>query len=255
VGRRPGVAPIHVTARRDRRGGNRMTRALSLGAGVQSTAVLLLAADGRLPAFDVIVFADTGDEPGAVYEHLDRLRAVASIVTVSAGHLAETVTSSFMPVPLYDGAGGMGRRQCTNQYKLRPIRRHLRTYGDAVELSVCISTDEHWRAKDADVQWCRNVFPLLDLGWSRDDCTSWLADRWPWPVPRSACVYCPYKSNREWLEMRDHAPDDWAAAVAFDEAARPFGFVHRSGRPLAGAILTPTDTGQMVLECEGMCGV
>lgn len=55
--------------------------------------------------------------------------------------------------------------------------------------------------------------------------------------------------------MREHHPDDWAAAVAFDESARQFGYVHRSGRPLATAILRPEDAGQLTLECEGMCGI
>ena len=165
-----------------------------------------------------------------------------------------TVASSFMPVPLFDGRGGMGRRQCTYQFKLRPIRRHLRTLHRPIDLAVCISTDEVLRAKDSRVAWCRNVFPLLDLGWSRSDCLDYLRDAWPHPVPRSACVYCPLKSDREWLELREHHPDDWAAAVAFDEAARPFGYVHRSG-PLAVAVLRPEDTGQLTLECEGMCGL
>jgi 3'-phosphoadenosine 5'-phosphosulfate sulfotransferase (PAPS reductase)/FAD synthetase len=235
---------------------NRAYQVLSLGAGVQSTAVLLLALDGRLPAFDAIVFADTGDEPAAVYDHLDRLHALTWIDVVTAGRLRDTVTSTFMPVPLYDGRGGMGRRQCTYQFKLRPIRRFLRTRHRApVDLAVCISTDEIDRAKDSGLKWCRNVFPLLELGWTRDDCLNYLADRWPYPVPRSACVYCPLKSDREWLDLRDNQPDDWQAAVAFDQAARPFGYVHRSERPLAEAILRPEDAGQLALECEGMCGV
>lgn len=229
--------------------------ALSLGAGVQSTAVHLLALDGTIPPFERIVFADTGDEPAAVYEHLDRLLDTARIDVVSAGRLSDTVNSSFVPVPLYNGRGGMGRRQCTYQFKLRPIRTELRTLGRDVDLSVCISTDEIHRAKDSGLNWCRNVFPLLDLGWSRDDCSRYLAARWPWPVPRSACTYCPLKSDREFIDMRENHPDDWAAAVAFDVAARPFGFVHRSGRPLATAVLRPEDAGQLTLECEGMCGL
>jgi len=48
-------------------------RVLSLGAGVQSTSLLLLTAEGRLPALDAAIFADTGWEPRGVYEHLDRL--------------------------------------------------------------------------------------------------------------------------------------------------------------------------------------
>lgn len=229
-------------------------RALSLGAGVQSTAVLLMSLDGTIDPFEAAVFADTQDEPAAVYEHLERLHAVAAIAVVTAGRLSDTIAETFVPIPLYLN-GGMGRRQCSYQYKLRPIRHHLRSFERPVDLSVCISTDEYMRAKDADVKWCRNVFPLLDLGMSRTDCETYLAGRWPHPVPRSACVYCPYKSDREWLDLRENHPADWAAAVAFDEAARPSGYVHRSERPLATAILQPEDAGQMVLECEGMCGL
>jgi 3'-phosphoadenosine 5'-phosphosulfate sulfotransferase (PAPS reductase)/FAD synthetase len=231
-------------------------RVLSLGAGVQSTTVLLLALDGRIAPFDRVVFADTRDEPADVYVHLERLRELVPIDTVSAGALHDTAGGAFVPVPLYDGAGGMGRRQCTNQYKLRPIRRHLRAIGAGdVELAVCISLDELERAKDSGLRWCRNVFPLLELGWTRDDCRAYLGDRWAWPVPRSACVYCPLKSDAEWRDMRDHHPDDWQAAVAFDRAVRRHGYVHRSGRPLEHAVLCLEDTGQLTLECEGMCGL
>ncbi|MFJ2592233.1 hypothetical protein [Streptomyces erythrochromogenes] len=38
-------------------------RALSLGAGVRSSALLCLSADGTLPKIDIAVFADTGWEP------------------------------------------------------------------------------------------------------------------------------------------------------------------------------------------------
>lgn len=210
---------------------NRAT-ALSLGAGIQSTTALLLSLAGELPPFDTIVFADTGDEPAAVYTHLERLQTIAPITIVTAGRLSDTVTATFMPIPLYQH-GGMGRRQCTYQYKLRPIRRHLRTLGGPVDLSVCISTDEILRAKPSGLQWCRNVFPLLEFGWSRADCETYLTEHWPHPVPRSACVYCPFMSDRERVDMREHRPADWAAAVAFDEAARPFGYVHPIRTPVS----------------------
>jgi hypothetical protein len=69
-------------------------RCLSLGAGIQSSTVLLLACEGVIPGFDVALFADTGWEPRAVYENLARLRAHAAkfgipVRTVSAGNTAE----------------------------------------------------------------------------------------------------------------------------------------------------------------------
>ena len=46
-------------------------RALSLGAGVQSTTLALMAAHGEIgPMPDCAIFADTGWEPQAVYDHL-----------------------------------------------------------------------------------------------------------------------------------------------------------------------------------------
>lgn len=49
-------------------------RALSLGAGVQSTTMALMAAHGEVgPMPDCAIFADTGWEPKAVYEHLEWL--------------------------------------------------------------------------------------------------------------------------------------------------------------------------------------
>ncbi len=38
-------------------------RALSCGAGVQSSALILLAARGEIPRFDVAIFADTDRNP------------------------------------------------------------------------------------------------------------------------------------------------------------------------------------------------
>jgi hypothetical protein len=48
-------------------------RVLSLGAGVQSSVLALLAAEGKLPGLDAAIFADTGWEPAEVYENVDFL--------------------------------------------------------------------------------------------------------------------------------------------------------------------------------------
>ena len=48
---------------------------LSLGAGVQSTTLALLAARGELPLPEAAVFADTGWESAATYAHLAWLTA------------------------------------------------------------------------------------------------------------------------------------------------------------------------------------
>src|SRR4051794_37218529 len=70
-------------------------RILSLGAGVQSTTVLLLALCGEFPhRLDCAIFADTGWEPKGVYEHLQWLEGKAKeggipVHRVSAGNLKQ----------------------------------------------------------------------------------------------------------------------------------------------------------------------
>lgn len=101
-------------------------RALSLGAGVQSTTLALMAAHGEIgPMPDCAVFADTGWEPQAVYNHLEWLMSgnvlPFPVHIVSAGNIrddligagdgkrwasipafAKTVTPAGAVVPVYD---------------------------------------------------------------------------------------------------------------------------------------------------------
>jgi hypothetical protein len=57
-------------------------RVLSLGAGVQSTTMALMAAHGEVgPMPDCAIFSDTGWEPNAVYQHLAWLMSPTSATT------------------------------------------------------------------------------------------------------------------------------------------------------------------------------
>lgn len=235
---------------------------LALGAGVQSTTLALLGADGTLPRPDMAIFADTGWEPRSVYEHLDRLEAVLPfpVVRVSSGNLRDDLLDPgrrYASIPAFvrnpDGSDGMGRRQCTSEYKLKPIRRKVRELlgaappdcrrvpgGRVAEQWVGFSVDEVHRAnrqKDSDgVRYLSVRYPLLDLGMTRKDCERWLRVRGWSSVAKSACIGCPYHGNRAWRELRDERPDEWADAVAFDAGIRSSAggeqYLHRSRRPL-----------------------
>lgn len=235
----------------------RAPRVLSLGAGVQSTALLLLAAEGRIPRFDVAVFADTGWEPKAVYQHLDRIeREIARpagipVLRVSVGNIradALDPTHRFASMPFYvlqdDGSRGLARRQCTAEYKVRPILETVRGLLGAqrkangrpgrvpgrrhVVQSIGISRDEITRVKDSRVRYARHVFPLLDLpgsadgrpGWTRSDCVRYLRTKGFGNTPKSACIGCPFRRNASWRNMRDNDPTSFADAVDFDKTIR-----------------------------------
>src|SRR6266550_8880108 len=94
-----------------------LLRILSLGAGVQSSTLLLMACEGELQ-IDAAIFADTQWEPWWVYQHLDGLEKVAKaagipIYRVTIGDLRADAlankTASWMP--LYSVNPEDGKRQ------------------------------------------------------------------------------------------------------------------------------------------------
>ncbi|MFB9802235.1 hypothetical protein ACFFN5_17070 [Streptomonospora salina] len=54
--------------------------------------------------------------------------------------------------------------------------------------------------------YLRNVFPLLDIGWTRRDCAASLTLHGLGDTPESACIGCPLRSNESWAEMRATDP-------------------------------------------------
>lgn len=156
---------------------------------------------------------------------------------------------------LRDGKRGTMRRQCTNRWKIVPVRRWLQANRGRrpVELWLGITTDEWQRAKDADVQYITHRFPLLELNMSRADCLRWLRNH-GLPAPgKSSCVFCPYLDKRAWETMKREAGDDWRRAVAVDETIRNARlpgqlFVHSRCEPLPDAVSIPEDSGYSQLE-------
>lgn len=74
-------------------------RVLSLGAGVQSTTLALMAAHGEVgPMPDCAIFADTHWEPGSVYDHLEWLMSPNvlpfPVYVVSAGNIREQLIAA-----------------------------------------------------------------------------------------------------------------------------------------------------------------
>lgn len=252
-------------------------RVLSLGAGVQSSTLLLMAVHGELEV-DRAIFADTGWEPAAVYEWLEVLvpiaeRAGIPVDVVTGGNLREDAIShaqaekAWLPLHILNQQGqpGMLRRQCTANYKIRPIKRRLRELGATAKQPITqiigISLDEFGRMRDPDVRYIRHEYPLVDRRMTRLACVGWLARHgYPEP-PKSSCLGCPYKSDRQWRALKVASPDEWQQTVEFDQVVRHAraaftgAYVHRSLKPLDQVDLsTPQDAGQLEMfggECDG----
>lgn len=236
---------------------------------------------------EAAIFADTGDEPLKVYQWLDWLEGMLPypVYRVSMGpKLSEMATDVRLSaksgntyvkigIPCYtsgdDGKKGIGMRQCTRTAKIEPIGRKVRELagGEDCVQWIGISTDEAHRMKPSRDTWCANIWPLIEMGMSRKDCLTWMREAgYPLP-PRSACVYCPYHSDKEWLRLKTEEPAEFDKAVAFEKelqssyaratALHSTPWLHASRQPLENIDFTP-DNSQPDLfgnECEGMCGV
>lgn len=262
---------------------------ISLGAGVQSSTMALMAAKGEITPMPVAaVFADVGAEPEDVYKYLRWLETQLPfpVYTVSAGNLTEDAlkirvskktgkTYQKPSLPIFQlnekGKVEMLSRQCTLTYKVEPVQRKIIEIsgGNAVSW-IGISTDEVSRCKDSRNKKINHRWPLIELGMNRNDCLKWMeANGYPKP-PRSACVYCPYHSDFEWRRLKTEQPDEFKKAVEFERGlngiwpkltsikpATPF--LHRSCVPLDQVdFSTEEERGQLNMfnnECEGMCGV
>lgn len=260
-------------------------RAISLGAGVQSTTMALMAAHGEIgPMPDCAIFADTQWEPQAVYDHLRWLMSdnvlpfpvhVVSFGNIRTDLLARSSKREqrFVTIPAYLLNGskeGIARRQCTSHYKIEPILKKIRGLlnvaprgriaAGTVEQWIGISLDEIYRATPSKIAYQVKRFPLLEKQMTRRHCLAWLErNGYPTP-PKSACIGCPFHDNATWRKIKNTTPEEWAQAVEVDKAIRkPIErggvaqmraeqFLHPSRVPLEQVDLsTPEDHGQLNL--------
>lgn len=276
-----------------------MLNIISLGAGVQSTTMALMAAHGEItPMPDCAIFADTGWEPKSVYDHLAWLMSdnvlPFPVHQVSHGDLWKSASTvrrtrdgqrTYIPtaIPVYTVDGlrrGVGRRNCTRDFKINPVNakirelaglpRVLKRHGVIAEVWIGISADEAHRQKPNQKSYLQSRWPLLERDIDRHQCLEWMAAKgYPIP-PRSACTFCPFRSDDSWLAL---LPEEFADAVekeqelqsAYAESSelQSVPYLHSSRVPLGLVELIPTPSGQAKPrqlnmfgnECEGMCGV
>jgi len=227
-----------------------MNSYLSLGGGLQSSTIVEMMVEGELSPVDLVLFADTGDEPDYVYSQVGYLKGRLQLINVpleivSIGDMIKHYHEPwrrFATLPVFTKLGdniGKMPRHCTHDYKINPIekrvRRGLLELGKATEQSngairinkgvqiecwLGISLDEVQRMKENKHKWVFNRWPLIEKRMTRLDCSNWLSQR-GLPVPRkSSCRICPYHNDDHFRWMKDYRPDDWKHVVEFDDFLR-----------------------------------
>lgn len=236
-------------------------RILSLGWGVQSFTIVAMVALGELEPVDYAVHVDTGYESSLTYAFAERWTGWLEERGVRVATLRQNNPIinkyGFVQIPSFTYSG-QGKRQCTYDWKLIPIRRWIaqelkkcglsKTPG-IVEQMIGISTDEYHRANPSRVKYVKNIYPLIDLGMSRNDCKIWLLEHGLEMPPKSSCVICPYHSKAGWRAVKDNQ-QDWQKALIIDAMVRNHdgSFLHHTCKPLCEVDMrTQEEIGQMRL--------
>lgn len=254
-------------------GGAGMTiRAISLGAGVQSTALLVLAAQREID-FPLAIFANVGDDsenPATIdymHEYAIPYAAANGIELVTVRHEKETLYQKTMrqsgvSIPMrLPNTGAPAARGCTRDFKVAPIARELKRRGatrnEPATVALGISIDEWHRMKDSTVAHEVFAYPLVDRRMDRAACEAVIvAAGLPVP-PKSSCWFCPWTSPTRWRSMMRNDPDTFARAVQFerDVNAKPGGltvWLTDALKPLDEAI---QEDGQMELFNGPTCDI
>jgi len=196
---------------------------LSYGGGTQSTAMLYLVEEGKLPKPDIVIHADTGSEMPETVAFLETARELCEkmnipfvIVTSHLGSLHNYYKSK-KALPM------IGVRSCTAKFKIRPQRRLVREIVGSkrgVKLSeswLGITTDEERRSLDSegnrklhsDVKYMDLSYPLLDIiPMSRKEVIEYNLTKGV-NVPKSGCFLCPYAGSKHWHDLRANHPNLW----------------------------------------------
>ena len=269
-----------------------MKHIISLGAGVQSSTMALMAAHGEItPMPECAIFADTGAEPTEVYDWLNKLEPMLPfpVYRVGDGNLTEDCMEvktakaghkyTRALIPAFVENHGIFGRKCTTDYKVIPMRRKIRSltgiYGKQCKDHVVtqwlgISLDEIQRMKTSLEPWVEFRHPLIELKMTREDCLQWMLDNGYEKPPRSACVFCPFHSNAEWRRIKE-MPKEWEFVVQFEKdlqraadknegpaKMRGVPYLHNSRKPIDEVDLKDYDdqlSFSFMDECAGMCGV
>ena len=262
-------------------------KVISLGMGVQSTALYLMSSMGyKVPRADVAIFADPQAEHYKTYDMLkwlldwkEKNNGIEIIVNKDKNILKDILKSQnqyggkWVTIPAFGKSGGMIRRQCTNDYKIQPVKESIRDLHSLkkhqrmkrTEMWLGISTDDIERMKESRMYNIKYFYPLIYHMLSRNDCISFFKDN-NFPIPvKSSCTFCPYHSNKFWKETQKENGKAWKQAVKVDKTIRNSSqkgeddkiYIHPSLKPLEEIDF---DDGQLDIfegfNCdEGYCGL
>jgi len=242
----------------------------SYGGGVQSVAILVLIAQGKLQRPDRAIMANTGRERTATWRYYEQH---AKPVFDSIGLTLEIAGRELSKVDLYGHNGDLllpcytntGKLPtfCSDEWKKLVVRRYLRNLGYGPDRPVInwlgFSLDEVHRIKPSDKKWIKNHWPLcFDYKRRRHECILEVVNFGLPEPPKSACWACPNLDNPEWIDIKTNDPADFAQAVALDYQIRKNDkrggvYLHEDICPLDKVDFSVTKQPKPLWECANVC--
>ncbi len=201
---------------------------LSFGAGVQTTAMLLMY------DYDEVIFADTGSEKDQTYEYIEKYVKPycrqQGIKFTTVYKMVHFLGKMWVPDTLgewcrrHHNVPSIKYRWSTRDWKLRPICRYIRSLkllGEVV-CEIGISADEEWRVNEVsfvDEPYVKR-FPLAKAGMRREDCVNAiLSHGWKVP-PKSGCYFCHFQTIPQWNWLYLHDPQKYESAKFLENNCR-----------------------------------
>lgn len=220
-------------------------RLVSCGGGHQSIAMLVLSAQ-RVIDWPTHLFANVGDDsenpetlvylhdvamPYAAEHGIELVELHRQLRGGGTRTLLDEIRTQdrSIPIPARMGAGGFGRKKCTDRFKIAVVRAEARRRGatadNPAEVAIGISTDELDRAGAGPGPDPRDPtrlvrYPLIELGLSRADCDRLIVDAGLPIPPKSSCVFCPLHDAEAWRALKRAGGTPWETAVEVDTTIR-----------------------------------
>lgn len=185
-------------------------RALSFGAGVNSTAILCLHKERKV-SIDYVIFADTKGEHPETYNYIEahvkplcRSLNLPFDIVCHGDLLKDYTEKNIIPFRLF--------RSCTDKYKIRPIKRYL-----PKDSTMILGIDYGEKHRAERFIGSHFEFPLIDLKIDREECKQ-IIQRNGLPIPiKSGCYFCPFTKRSEWIKLLKNHRDLYLEAEAFEK--------------------------------------
>lgn len=228
----------------------------SFGAGTDSTAMIVGMVE-RGEKLSHIVFADPGAEKPETYAHVRKFsewlvkQGQPAITTIrrKPAKVGDSTAATLEDECLMRGqlpAIAYGYKSCSDKWKMQPFRAWLLANTDN-RVTVCIGYDAgeaHRAAKGDEYESGYDKrYPLIEWGWSREDCIAAIRRAGLEQPGKSSCFFCPSSRKSEVIQLAKQHPDLMARAIKLEQNA-DLSTIKGLGRRFAWADLVAADRAQ-----------